>query len=143
MAAALRRAMVKLKLHYEVVGNLKAADHCPPGPVPGFRFLKRSHRHERQDCRGLCRRQAEQERRSPVRLVFPRHTAVDVESHIAMQLLEFPSVLDPLSEALAGELARQETAAQAAAKEKERLAAEQACLAEEQSMVVGERDWPR
>lgn len=71
--------------------------------------------------------------------MFPRHTAVDVESHIAMQLLEFPSVWIR-HEALAGELERQETTAQAAAKEKERLAAEQARLAEEQSMVVGERD---
>ena len=73
------------------------------------------------------------------RLVFPRHTAVDVESHIAMQLLEFPSVWIR-HEALAGELERQETTAQAAAEEKELLAAEQARLAEEQSMVVGERD---
>ena len=48
------------------------------------------------------------------RLVFPRHTAVDVESHIAMQLLEFPSVWIR-HEALAGELERQETTAQAAA----------------------------
>ena len=73
------------------------------------------------------------------RLVFPRHIAVDVESHIAMQLLEFPSVWIR-HEALAGELERQETTAQAAAEEQERLAAEQARLAEEQSMVVGERD---
>lgn len=73
------------------------------------------------------------------RLVFPRHTAVDVESHIAMQLLEFPTVWIR-HEALAGELERQETTAQAAAEEQERLAAEQARLAEEQSMVVGERD---
>lgn len=73
------------------------------------------------------------------RLVFPRHTAVDVESHIAMQLLEFPSVWIR-HEALAGELERQETTAQAAAKEKELLAAEQARLAEEQSMVVGTVD---
>lgn len=73
------------------------------------------------------------------RLVFPRHTAVDVESHIAMQLLEFPTVWVS-KEALAGTLERQETTAQAAAKEKELLAAEQARLAEEQSMVVGERD---
>ena len=47
------------------------------------------------------------------RLVFPRHTAVDVESHIAMQLLEFPTVWIR-HEALAGELERQETTAQAA-----------------------------
>ncbi|MNZ04280.1 hypothetical protein D3C78_209800 [compost metagenome] len=73
------------------------------------------------------------------RLVFPRHTAVDVESHIAMQLLEFPTVWIR-HEALAGELERQETTAQAAAEEQERLAAEQARLAEEQSMVVGDRD---
>ncbi len=73
------------------------------------------------------------------RLVFPRHTAVDVESHIAMQLLEFPTVWIR-HEALAGELERQETTAQAAAEEQEHLAAEQARLAEEQSMVVGERD---
>ena len=73
------------------------------------------------------------------RLVFPRHTPVDVESHIAMQLLEFPTVWIR-HEALAGELERQETTAQAAAEEKELLAAEQARLAEEQSMVVGERD---
>ena len=73
------------------------------------------------------------------RLAFPRHTAVDVESHIAMQLLEFPTVWIR-HEALAGELERQETTAQAAAEEQERLAAEQARLAEVQSMVVGERD---
>lgn len=73
------------------------------------------------------------------RLVFPRHTAVDVESHIAMQLLEFPTVWIR-HEALAGELARQETAAEMEAQELERLAAEAARLAEEQSMVVGERD---
>ena len=58
------------------------------------------------------------------RLVFPRHTAVDVESHIAMQLLEFPTVW--IREA--GHLRADKTAA------------EQARLAEEQSMVVGERD---
>ena len=73
------------------------------------------------------------------RLVFPRHTAVDVESHIAMQLLEFPTVWIR-HEALAGELARQETAAEVEALELERLAAEAARLAEEQSMVVGDRD---
>jgi siroheme synthase (precorrin-2 oxidase/ferrochelatase) len=73
------------------------------------------------------------------RLVFPRHTAVDVESHIAMQLLEFPTVWIR-QEALAGELERQETIVLVAAEEQERLAAEQARLAEEQSMVVGERD---
>lgn len=73
------------------------------------------------------------------RLVFPRHTPVDVESHIAMQLLEFPTVWIR-HEALAGELERQETTAQAAAEEQERLAAEAARLAEEQSMVVGTID---
>ena len=73
------------------------------------------------------------------RLVLRRHTPVDVESHIAMQLLEFPTVWVS-KEALAGTLERQETTAQAAAKEKERLATEAARLAEEQSMVVGERD---
>lgn len=73
------------------------------------------------------------------RLVFPRHTAVDVESHIAMQLLEFPTVWIR-HEALADELARQETAAEMEAQGLERLAAEAARLAEEQSMVVGERD---
>lgn len=73
------------------------------------------------------------------RLVFPRHTAVDVESHIAMQLLEFPTVWIR-HEALAGELARQETVAEMEALELQRLAAEQARLAEEQSMVVGGRD---
>ena len=73
------------------------------------------------------------------RMVFPRHTAVDVESHIAMQLLEFPTVWVS-KEALAGTLERQETIARMEAEEQERLAAEQARLAEEQSMVVGERD---
>ncbi|MFM5187412.1 hypothetical protein ACET9E_04380 [Aeromonas caviae] len=73
------------------------------------------------------------------RLVFPRHIAVDVESHIAMQLLEFPTVWIR-HEALAGELARQETAAEMEAQELERLAAEAARLAEEQSMVVGTVD---
>ena len=73
------------------------------------------------------------------RLVFPRHTAVDVESHIAMQLLEFPTVWVS-KEALAGTLERQETIAKMEAEEQGRLAAEQARLAEEQSMVVGERD---
>ena len=73
------------------------------------------------------------------RLVFPRHTPVDVESHIAMQLLEFPTVWVS-KEALAGTLERQETIARMEAEEQERLAAEQARLAEEQSMVVGERD---
>lgn len=73
------------------------------------------------------------------RLVFPRHTPVDVESHIAMQLLEFPTVWVS-KEALAGTLERQETIAKMEAEEQGRLAAEQARLAEEQSMVVGERD---
>ena len=73
------------------------------------------------------------------RLVFPRHTPVDVESHIAMQLLEFPTVWVS-KEALAGTLERQETIARAEAEEQERLAAEAARLAEEQSMVVGDID---
>lgn len=73
------------------------------------------------------------------RLVFPRHTPVDVESHIAMQLLEFPTVWVS-KEALAGTLERQETIAKMEAEEQGRLAAEAARLAEVQSMVVGERD---
>ncbi|WP_148610658.1 hypothetical protein [Aeromonas sobria] len=73
------------------------------------------------------------------RLVFPRHTAVDVESHIAMQLLEFPTVWIR-HDALAGALERQETIAKVEAEEQERLAAEAARLAEEQSMVVGTID---
>ena len=73
------------------------------------------------------------------RLVFPRHTPVDVESHIAMQLLEFPTVWVS-KEALAGTLERQETIARMEAEEQERLAAEAARLAEEQSMVVGTVD---
>ncbi|MFQ1985202.1 hypothetical protein ACK34N_07690 [Aeromonas veronii] len=73
------------------------------------------------------------------RLVFPRHTPVDVESHIAMQLLEFPTVWIR-QEALAGALERQETIARMEAEEQERLAAEAARLAEEHSMVVGDID---
>ena len=73
------------------------------------------------------------------RLVFPRHTPVDVESHIAMQLLEFPTVWVS-KEALAGTLERQETIARMEAEEQERLAAEAARLDEEQSMVVGDID---
>ncbi|HHQ4662243.1 TPA: hypothetical protein ACSPZY_002681 [Aeromonas veronii] len=73
------------------------------------------------------------------RLVFPRHTPVDVESHIAMQLLEFPTVWIR-HDALAGALERQETIARMEAEERERLAAETARLAEEQSMVVGDID---
>ena len=73
------------------------------------------------------------------RLVFPRHTPVDVESHIAMQLLEFPTVWVS-KEALAGTLERQETIAKMEAEEQGRLAAEAARLAEEQSMVVGDID---
>ncbi|MFQ2147416.1 hypothetical protein ACK33U_02205 [Aeromonas jandaei] len=73
------------------------------------------------------------------RLVFPRHVPVDIESHIAMQLLEFPSVWIR-AEHLADELERQEQAALAAAAELERQAEEAARLAEEQSMVVGGRD---
>ncbi|ATY81338.1 hypothetical protein CVS42_11195 [Aeromonas veronii] len=73
------------------------------------------------------------------RLVFPRHVPVDIESHIAMQLLEFPSVWIR-AEHLADELERQERAAQEAAAKLERQAEEAARLAEEQSMVVGGRD---
>ena len=73
------------------------------------------------------------------RLVFPRHTPVDVESHIAMQLLEFPTVWIR-QEALAGALERQETIERMEAEERERLAAEASRLAEEQSMVVGTVD---
>ncbi|MBV7439666.1 hypothetical protein [Aeromonas sp. sif2416] len=73
------------------------------------------------------------------RLVFPRHKPVDVESHIAMQLLEYPSVWRR-SEELGDVKAQQEAQEQAAIEEAERLAAEEARLAEEQSMVVGERD---
>jgi hypothetical protein len=73
------------------------------------------------------------------RLVFPRHVPVDIESHIAMQLLEFPSVWIR-AEHLADELERQERAAQEAAAELERQAEAAARLAEEQSMVVGGRD---
>ncbi|MGL5071288.1 MAG: hypothetical protein ACRC61_08480 [Aeromonas salmonicida] len=73
------------------------------------------------------------------RLVFPRHKSVDVESHIAMQLLEFPSVWRR-SEELGDVKAQQEALEQAAIEEAERLATEEARLAEEQSMVVGDRD---
>ncbi|MGY3887006.1 hypothetical protein [Aeromonas aquatica] len=73
------------------------------------------------------------------RLVFPRHKPVDVESHIAMQLLEFPSVWRR-SEELGDVKAQQEALEQAAIEEAERLAAEEARQAEEQSMVVGDRD---
>ncbi|MGL4889092.1 MAG: hypothetical protein ACRC4V_22585 [Aeromonas veronii] len=73
------------------------------------------------------------------RLVFPRHVPVDIESHIAMQLLEFPSVWIR-AEHLADELERQEQAALAAAAELERQAEAAARLAEEQSMLVGGRD---
>jgi siroheme synthase (precorrin-2 oxidase/ferrochelatase) len=62
-----------------------------------------------------------------------------VESHIAMQLLEFPTVWIR-QEALAGTLERQETIARMEAEEQERLAAEAARQAEEQSMVVGDID---
>lgn len=73
------------------------------------------------------------------RLVFPRHVPVDIESHIAMQLLEFSSVWIR-AEHLADELERQELVALAAAAELERQAEAAARLAEEQSMVVGGRD---
>lgn len=73
------------------------------------------------------------------RLVFPRHTAVDVESAIAMQLLEFPAVWIR-HDALAGELARQDAMAKMKADEQTRRADEAARLAEEQSFVVGSVD---
>ncbi|MFL9590431.1 hypothetical protein ACKC5O_00420 [Aeromonas schubertii] len=69
------------------------------------------------------------------RLVFPRHTAVDVESHIAMQLLEFPTVWRKAEE-LDGVLARQEAIEQAKKEEARRAAEEAERLAAEQSMFV-------
>lgn len=73
------------------------------------------------------------------RLVFPRHVPVDVESDLAMQLLEFPSVWIR-AEALAGEIERQEAIAKLAVEQAEHQAKEAAHLAEEQSMVAGDRD---
>ncbi|MFR9719873.1 hypothetical protein ACL00X_11005 [Aeromonas diversa] len=83
------------------------------------------------------------------RLVFPRHTAVDVESHIAMQLLEFPTVWRK-AEDLDGVLARQEAIEQAkeeearrAAEEAERLAAEQSMLVEHLELDLGKLTSPQ
>lgn len=69
------------------------------------------------------------------RMVFPRHTPVDVESHIAMQLLEFPTVwrkADELEDVLAHQSELEAAAADAARRAEE----EAALLAAEQSMVV-------
>lgn len=73
------------------------------------------------------------------RLVFPRHVPVDIESHIAMQLLEFPSVWIR-AEQLAEELERQEQEAMAVAAALARQAEDAARIAAEQSMEVGGRD---
>lgn len=73
------------------------------------------------------------------RLVFPRHIPVDIESHIAMQLLVFPSVWIR-AEQLAEELERQEQKAISVAAALARQAEEAARIAAEQSMEVGGRD---
>ena len=73
------------------------------------------------------------------RLVFPRQIPVDIESHIAMQLLVFPSVWIR-AEQLAEELERQEQEALAVATALARQAEEAARIAAEQSMEVGGRD---
>ena len=69
------------------------------------------------------------------RLVFPRHTPVDVESHIAMQLLEFPTVWRKADE-LEGVLAHQSELEAAAAEAARQAEEEAARLVAEQSMVV-------
>lgn len=69
------------------------------------------------------------------RLVFPRHTPVDVESHIAMQLLEFPTVWRKADE-MEGVLAHQSELEAAAAEAARRAEEEATRLAAEQSMVV-------
>ncbi|MBW3845002.1 hypothetical protein [Aeromonas hydrophila] len=69
------------------------------------------------------------------RLVFPRHTPVDVESHIAMQLLEYPTVWRKAEE-LAGVLAQQSELESAAAEAARQAEEEAARLAAEQSMLV-------
>lgn len=69
------------------------------------------------------------------RMVFPRHTPVDVESHIAMQLLEFPTVWRKADE-LEGVLAHQSELEAAAAEAARRAEEEATRLAAEQSMVV-------
>lgn len=68
-------------------------------------------------------------------LVFPRHTPVDVESAIAMQLLAFPSVWRKADE-LEAVLAHQTELEMAAAEEARHAEEEAARLAAEQSMVV-------
>lgn len=74
------------------------------------------------------------------RLVFPRHTSVDVESHIAMQLLEYPTVWrksDELEDVLAQQSELEAAAAEAARRAEEdaaRLAAEQSMLVEHLSL---------
>lgn len=73
------------------------------------------------------------------RLVFPRHEPVEVESAIAVQLLEYPSVWVK-AEVLAGVLLRQETIAKHEAKAAALAAEEAAKQAEAVSFVVGERD---
>lgn len=73
------------------------------------------------------------------RMVFPRHTPVDVESHIAMQLLEFPTVW-VRADALDGTLEKQKIAAKMAEEAAARLAADAERLAAEQSMVVEHLD---
>ncbi|MGN4986514.1 hypothetical protein [Aeromonas hydrophila] len=69
------------------------------------------------------------------RLVFPRHTPVDVESHIAMQLLEYPTVWRKAEE-LEGVLAQQSELESAAAEAARQAEEEAARLAAEQSMLV-------
>lgn len=73
------------------------------------------------------------------RLVFPRHEPVEVESAIAVQLLEYPSVWVK-AEVLAGVLLRQETIAKHEAEAAKQAAEEAAKQAEAVSFVVGERD---
>ncbi|WP_421221821.1 hypothetical protein [Aeromonas enteropelogenes] len=68
-------------------------------------------------------------------LVFPRHALVDVESHIAMQLLAFPTVWRR-GEELEDVLAAQAASAKAAAEEAVRAHEEALRMAAEQSMVV-------
>ncbi|KHA56857.1 hypothetical protein NM74_09645 [Aeromonas hydrophila] len=74
------------------------------------------------------------------RLVFPRHTSVDVESHIAMQLLEYPTVWrksDELEDVLAQQSELEAAVAEAARRAEEdaaRLAAEQSMLVEHLSL---------
>ncbi|HHQ4786439.1 hypothetical protein ACSZND_22485 [Aeromonas hydrophila] len=69
------------------------------------------------------------------RLVFPRHEPVDVETHIAMQLLAFPTVWRKADE-LDAVLVHQAELEAAAAEEARRAEEAAARLAAEQSMVV-------